>query len=68
MPGQQICISAKECRPARGRPFAIGDRVMFRCEWWTVVGLFFAPKAQSVEKMYILQRMVEDEQDGRGRA
>lgn len=64
---RQICVSSKEFRPTRGRPFGVGDRIMFRCEWWTVVGIFFAPKAQSLEKIYILQEQVthEEEHDAR---
>lgn len=55
MAGQQIVVSARECRPTRGRSFAVGDRIMFRCDWWTVVGVFFASRSDGFEKVYILQ-------------
>lgn len=56
---QQLCVSARECQITRGRVFAVGDRIMFRCEWWTVVGMYFSPQVETVEKMYVLQSTEE---------
>jgi hypothetical protein len=65
---REICISASEFTSSRNRAFAIGDRIMFRCEWWTVIGVFFAPKAKSLEKMYVLKSRGTEERAEEGRA